>query len=440
MAACNPHRGNSVLSEMDRDSIKSKDWFRSSYHVRSLPPTLELLKWDYGALEESDELEYIRKKFEIEKSNISNLNVTFLSEQIARAQSLLRKYAVQHLLQCDLSEFEADISCKSTVSQRDIQRVFTLYSWFMMLFKKFSRHGEGCPFNQDVRALFVAIGIIYYFRLNETYRKMFVSEMFVNRPVGELGVPVSFEVALKDEIDWFIEELVVLPERIAPTEALKENIFAITVCTMTCIPLIIVGPPGSSKTLSFKIVSTNIQGQQSKSEKFKVEEVFPSLYVHPYQCSRRSTSKEVEKVFERAIQRQKSLEAVGTRCQCVVMMDEAGLPQDSHESLKVLHYYLDKPRVSTNHHTSFLFFSPPPPLSLSLSLSLSPSSPIYSRSSFSKYICRLLLSPLATLCWMRLKPIVLSASFVLKQLTVTCKCWPIVVWKYLTKIPRPRIW
>lgn len=30
----------------------------------------------------------------------------------------------------------------------------------------------------------------------------------------------------------------------------------------------------------------------------------------------------------------------------VVFMDEAGLPEDSHESLKALHYFLDHPQVS----------------------------------------------------------------------------------------------
>lgn len=34
----------------------------------------------------------------------------------------------------------------------------------------------------------------------------------------------------------------------------QENLFAIIVCTQLRMPLIIVGPPGSSKTLSFQIV------------------------------------------------------------------------------------------------------------------------------------------------------------------------------------------
>jgi hypothetical protein len=40
--------------------------------------------------------------------------------------------------------------------------------------------------------------------------------------------------------------------------ALKENIFAIVVCIQTHMPVIIVGPPGSTKTLSFQIVRESV--------------------------------------------------------------------------------------------------------------------------------------------------------------------------------------
>jgi hypothetical protein len=40
--------------------------------------------------------------------------------------------------------------------------------------------------------------------------------------------------------------------------ALKENVFAIIVCIQTHIPVIIVGPPGSTKTLSFQIVRESV--------------------------------------------------------------------------------------------------------------------------------------------------------------------------------------
>ena len=144
-----------------------------------------------------------------------------------------------------------------------------------------------------------------------------------------------------------------LPTGIARTQALKENLFATIICTVTHTPLIIVGAPGSSKTLSFNLVIANLKGQESKKEHFRDITVFRSLDPHFYQCSRRTTSNEIQTVFSRAINRQHSHGKFKLPIYCVVFMDEAGLPEESHESLKVLHYHLDRQEVSfvaiTNH-------------------------------------------------------------------------------------------
>ena len=158
--------------------------------------------------------------------------------------------------------------------------------------------------------------------------------------------------AFRDELDWYINQ-VELPIGIAKTQALKENLFATIVCTVTHTPLIIVGPPGSSKTLSFNLAIANLKGQESKKEHFRDINVFRSLDPHFYQCSRRTTSNEIQTVFSRAINRQRSHNEFNLHLYCVVFMDEAGLPEESHESLKVLHYHLDQQEVSfvaiTNH-------------------------------------------------------------------------------------------
>lgn len=65
------------------------------------------------------------------------------------------------------------------------------------------------------------------------------------------------------QIDFYTNELS-LPTGIAKTEALKENLFAVIICTATKTPLIIVGAPGSSKTLSFNLTVSNLKGSESK--------------------------------------------------------------------------------------------------------------------------------------------------------------------------------
>ena len=158
--------------------------------------------------------------------------------------------------------------------------------------------------------------------------------------------------AFSDELNWYINRME-LPTGISRTQALKENLFATIVCTVTHTPLIIVGAPGSSKTLSFNLAIANLKGQESKVRHFRDTKVFRSLDPHFYQCSRQTTSNEIRTVFTRAINRQRSHCMSKLPIYCVVFMDEAGLPEESHESLKVLHYHLDQQEVSfvaiTNH-------------------------------------------------------------------------------------------
>lgn len=308
--------------------------------------------WNYGQLQESDEKEYIQEIFRLKYEHMHQLEYSFLSEQIAKAQTLIRRYAGENLVRNACTEEDAELFAQSTVSQRDIQRVFTLYSWLKKWFKKLTKYGDEGDFRVSVRAVFVSLALVYYFRLSNDssfpgggFRDRFKQEMQEKRSIGECGIPVTFQDALKDELKW-VTSNIDLPKGIAPTEALTENMYAIIVCTMTKIPVIIVGPPGSSKTLSFNIVIENFFGTKFKNEKLREPDIFKNLDPHFYQCSRKSTSHEIEVVFHRAITRQKAFAKGGINNQAVVLMDEAGIPEYTHESLKVLHYFLDKPEVS----------------------------------------------------------------------------------------------
>lgn len=318
--------------------------------------------WDYGQLQKGDEKEYIKEKFRLEYEYMPQLEYSFLAEQIAKAQDLIRAFACENLMLEGVNEEDAKLFAQSTVSQRDIKRVFQLYSYLKKWFMSEAKYGSEPEFRNSVRAVFISLALVYYFRLSDeiikshktvqpggeekkSFRKRFKQIMHEKRTIGECGIPVTFNEALSRELTW-VSENIKLPKGIAPTEALKENIYAIIVCTMTKIPVIIVGPPGSSKTLSFKIVAKNFLGTKSNKEKLK-NELFKSLDPQFYQCSRKSTSHEIEVVFQRAITRQKTFDEGGIKSLSVVLMDEAGIPEYTHESLKVLHYFLDEPKVCT---------------------------------------------------------------------------------------------
>ena len=341
VAACNPHRGNSLASH------KQDRWLRGSYYVRPLHPTLQLIMWDYGSLDGLQESEYIDAKMKMLHQTMSNPEIACYTKLIVESQKAMRDFAEQLLKSHGVSPYEAKKASHSCVSQRDIQRVFTLHAWLMKGYTTNKPYGDRTDYHR--RAVLVALGIVYYMRLNTKFREAYRDLMDKLQTILN---EVTFSQAFIDELDWYINK-VELPKGIAKTQALKENIFATIICTVTRIPLIVVGAPGSSKTLSFNITVANLKGQESKMPLFRHADKFPSIDPHYYQCSRRTTSNEIQTVFSRAINRQKSHLKNSLSINCVVFMDEAGLPEESHESLKVLHYYLDNPEVSfvaiTNH-------------------------------------------------------------------------------------------
>ena len=317
-----------------------ESWIRSNYYVRVLHPTLNMLKWDYGSLDEYQERDYINAKLRLMHQEMQNVELANLAELIVCSQNMMRAFAYQQLCSLGVDEINAAKCSKSSVSQRDIQRVFTFYEWLMKVYVKCQPYGDSEDYHQV--AIMVSLALVYYLRLDDSYRAQYIEAMHKS---AHLAGGLPFTNILQREIDWYISEMDI-PPGIAKTEALKENIFSIILCTMTHTPLIIVGPPGCSKTLSFNLVTANLRGQESKMKLFRDTEIFHSLDPHYYQCSHRTTSNEIQTVFSRSINRQRTYAQVPLPIYCVVFMDEAGLPEESLESLKVLHYHLDRREVS----------------------------------------------------------------------------------------------
>ena len=357
VASCNPLRGDSTAVLRSMKNV----WHKPSYYVRKLHPTINYLKWDYGALNDLQEHHYVTAKMKMLAEDVSGFKSEKLTYLITQSQIKIREFAERTLRRVGYSLQEAKKCARSCVSQRDMQRVFDFYKWLFNTYRQFNRFSaakeqqvefmtqEQITNEQQVRAVLVALGLVYYLRLGDKDRKSY-SE-FLNIQSRDLG-SVDFTTAFNDELNWYIER-VDLPLGIAKTTALKENVFANIVCCQTHTPLIIIGEPGTSKTLSFNIVANTFKGRASKHEDFRVIELFKGLQPFFYQCSQHTNSKEIESLFKQAKERQNIYEMSSVPTYCVVFMDEAGLPEERRESLKVLHYHLDKREVSfvaiTNH-------------------------------------------------------------------------------------------
>ena len=113
--------------------------------------------------------------------------VAILTDLIMISQERMRHYAFLQLCSGKLDDHKAKKSSHSCVSQRDIQRVFTLYQWMRDSYTKYKPHGERQDYGR--RAVLVALGIVYYMRLNSQYRKNY--EEYLDRQV-RLQNEVSF--------------------------------------------------------------------------------------------------------------------------------------------------------------------------------------------------------------------------------------------------------
>jgi E3 ubiquitin-protein ligase RNF213 len=104
-------------------------------------------------------------------------------------------------------------------------------------------------------------------------------------------------VTKNEQIDY-VNRLKSPGAKIALNFALRENVFTTLVCLMNKIPVLIIGNPGSSKSLSTKMIASNFRGVNSTSEFCKK---FPEINMIFFQGSESCTSKGVEAVFEKAI-------------------------------------------------------------------------------------------------------------------------------------------
>jgi hypothetical protein len=129
----------------------------------------------------------------------------------------------------------------------------------------------------------------------------------------------------------------VLAAEHAVTGPLKEHLFAMLLCSQLRIPLLITGPPGCSKTLSYQLFA---QGFASESAVARIGAGLKYLEDTAYQCSELSTAREIDAVFRNA--REQGAHGLGCS-HPMVFLDEASL---APRALKAIHEPFDHAEVA----------------------------------------------------------------------------------------------
>ena len=171
-----------------------------------------------------------------------------------------------------------------------------------------------------------------------------LNENFFNeinsRPMEEIN---KFSDFLKIEQDFLIDQIE-LDKGIGKNALLKENVFLLFLSVTTSTPLIIIGKPGTGKSLSAQLIYKSMRGKYSKNEFFQN---FPQLVQIYFQGSESTLPGDVERLFYKA---KKKFDSFKDKRKdekeklpiIMVLFDELGLAERSEiNPLKVLHEKLE---------------------------------------------------------------------------------------------------
>ncbi len=369
LGACNPYR---MLTKKMRESglvyynMKEKNKLNNLvYTVNPLPHALLNFVFDFASLRPEDELKYItntiisiimsilgknerdkkeeKKKIDKEekeerqkvKKKGKNKKRKEREEVIDNRKELNLKEIIQEIIESIkiCHDFIREKYDKSSVSLREIRRFRIFFEYFLNYFKKKKINNS---LEENMKAsLNLTLYLCYYLRLNDKqYRKELADKLKKFYPSS------NFIIIPEEEIKFITNQMSIEEGKgIALNRALRENLFTCFICIDNNVPLIIVGKPGTGKSLSFQILSDSLKGNISESDLFKDK---GRLFRFYYQGSETSTAEGIEKVFLRAQNEQKKNK--GERI-ILVFFDEMGLAERSNNNpLKVIHYLLERDR------------------------------------------------------------------------------------------------
>lgn len=337
------------------DDANAPEIARHFYNVNRLPSVLKSLRVRFAVMGSNACSAYVKDRLDLYAAAAYAEFLSFGGQEVTFREDMKEKFvgyivAAQSFFTDSDGIRNSDGELQfgpSSVSQREITRLFKLMPFFWKIDSEENRRDRQ---NETLtKTVLLSIALVYYFRLpvvgsagGRSLRRCFSDHLHING---------DFEAKVKEYLDDFVSrDHFVIPEAIALNQALKENVFAVVVCTQTEVPIGIIGSPGSSKTLAYHIARDNLLGKVNSPTEFCKQ--FDKIDTFFYQCSRYSTSTDIEGVFRNAVQRQTYYDEqqaqstkAGQRTRCIVFLDEAGLPPESRNVLKVLHAPLDERRV-----------------------------------------------------------------------------------------------
>ena len=357
IGSCIPYR--------KRKSIKEKCGFINSddndnkivYLVNPLPQSLLYYIFSFGFINEMDEKKYLH---------------SIIGSLFTKEENVLHEITRDAISECH--NFLRKTYDPSVISLRDIKRILKCIEFFINYFKiknKYEKRDNN-ERNNKLRSIICSIYLCYYVRLTSE-RKRYNFEMELrpillklvnneenidekgyhlmekiknqdlkneieNRPEENIN---NFSDFLKVEQNYLIDQIE-LDKGIGKNDLLKENLFLLFFSVLTSIPLIIIGKPGTDKSLSTQLIYNSMRGKYSKNKFFKQ---FPQIIQIYFKGSENTQPEDIEVLFKKAEMKLKILKAKRKKEDLPIIMvlfDELGLAERSKSNpLNVLYEKLE---------------------------------------------------------------------------------------------------
>jgi transcriptional regulator with PAS, ATPase and Fis domain len=321
IGACNPYRrrkdniekwGLSLTNDNDNDLV---------YLVQPFPQSLLYYVFSFGSIDDNDEKKYI---------------YSILDKSFSKEENDLHEITTDAISECHI--YLRKIYDPSVVSLREIARFSKCIEFFKDYFKiKNESIGiENNEMDNKLRSIICSIYLCYYIRLtSQDTRQAFeiklrpillklinidekddVNDLFkqihneqLKEEINKINEKIKreqikkFSEFLEIEQDYIIEQIE-LEKGIGKNTLLKENIFLLFLSVVTNIPLIIIGKPGTGKSLSAKLIYKSMRGKYSLNQFFMK---YPQINQIYFQGSESTEPEDLIKLFNKAESKSKSL-------------------------------------------------------------------------------------------------------------------------------------
>ena len=246
----------------DFTHMNDSDLSNLDFAVRPPPPSLEILEVAFDPLNSEQQRHFIRNLIALR----ARLNAAKIGRDPKHHTELLEAltFSHQYLGKANQRRIHPSI--------RDIVRCVDLYTYFRTHPAYYAATKDCDTVSEQDRhrhALVLAIGFCYYFRLRQDLRAGYAAA-FVKGGHVFPAYKIPGSNVNTDPFYWTFREVGMnlyrnteFLEGVAPTNSFLQNLLLTVACIDAKIPLMIVGPPGCSKTLSFTIAIKNMQGNQS---------------------------------------------------------------------------------------------------------------------------------------------------------------------------------